>query len=189
MNQLETFRAEKDEFFRDHPHSPVAGAPSKFTGLSYFPEAAAYRLEAEVEPFAEAEEVDLLTSVGDMQRYLRFGLARFELEGRELSLTLFKPLGSDGHAAGLFVPFKDGTNGRETYGAGRYLETGPLVNERLLLDFNYAYNPFCAYSERYRCPLPPFENHLNADIRAGETKPESDEDSPEVGRPVAEAAS
>ena len=87
-----------------------------------------------------------------------------KLEGEPAALAVYR----SPHHDELFLPFRDATSGRETYGAGRYLEPAKLAGGRLLVDFNLAYNPYCAYSEEYSCPLPPFENHLKVAIRAGE---------------------
>ena len=105
---------------------------------------------------------DVLGQVAEMTSP---GVAVFRLAGRELRLT---PVLESPDARDLFFIFRDATSGRETYGAGRYLEPQELPNGQILLDFNLAYNPFCAYSSSYSCPLPPFENHLTVAIRAGE---------------------
>lgn len=155
-----SFRQKKDAFFANDPHSPVEGA---FTGLRYFPVSPKFIVSPQVETFAESETVDLVTSVGDAESYLRFGIATFVLENEEQRLTLFLPANGGER---LFIPFRDTTSGSETYGAGRYLDV-PL-KDKIRLDFNYAYNPYCSYSDRYRCPLPPKENKLTVAVRAGE---------------------
>ena len=106
------------------------------------------------------------TSDGATQVYRRAGRVRVVVGGQEAPLTLFAP--QAGH--GLFLPFRDATAGRETYGAGRYLDVAPPVDGRVVLDFNYAYNPYCAYNEHWSCPLPPVENWLRVPIRAGERR-------------------
>ena len=158
------FRQRKDEFFRDDPNAPVAG--QAFDGLRYFPVSSAYVFLPRVQPFASQDEVELLTSVGDVQAYLRYGAVQVVLGEETCKLTLFKMLGSDN--ASFFLPFRDATNGRESYEAGRYLDVPRLKGDKVRLDFNYAYNPYCAYSEHYRCPLPPSENRLSVAVRAGE---------------------
>ena len=156
-----TFRQRKDEFFRTDPASPVEG---EFEGLRYFPVSPSFVFTPELEPFASPERLELVTSVGDVEAYLRYGRVRFKVDGEHCTLTLFTQEDAPEH---FFVPFKDATNGRETYGAGRYLDL-VLVQGKIRLDFNTAYNPYCAYSEGYRCPLPPPENRLTVVIRAGE---------------------
>ena len=160
-----TYRQKKDEFFANDPHSPVEGT---FAGLRYFPVSPKFIVAPDVERFAEPKTAELITSVGDVEPYIRFGVARLVLEDEEQSLSIFL---SEHGGDRLFIPFKDVTSGRETYGAGRYLDV-PL-SDKIRLDFNYAYNPYCSYSERYRCPLPPRENKLTVAVRAGEKKYES----------------
>jgi uncharacterized protein (DUF1684 family) len=157
------FRQRKDAFFRDDPNAPVAG--EAFGGLRYFPVSPSYVFLPRVQPFASPEQVELMTSVGDLQPYLRYGQVGFMLGEETRKLTLFQTLGDD---ASFFLPFRDATNGRESYAAGRYLDVPRLSGNKVRLDFNYAYNPYCAYSERYRCPLPPLENRLTVAVRAGE---------------------
>lgn len=140
MTDLEKFRQEKDAFFRSDPHSPLEPAQKKnFKGLNYFPENPALRLEVTVEEFPDKKTVGMQTSTGDVQMYQRYGKFKFSVEGQEAELTLY----SNEH--GFFVPFVDALAGRETYGAGRYVEPEPLDDGKLLVDFNRAYNPYCAY--------------------------------------------
>ena len=169
MSELEDFRREKDELFAKDRHSPLTPAQRRaFKGLQYFPENPELRLEVEVEQLPEQETVEMQTSSGTVQRYTRAGKFKFNVEGQEAELTLF----TDSH--GFFLPFADALAGQETYGAGRYLEPQQLPDGRLLVDFNYAYNPYCAYNDAWTCPLTPFENRLKTPIRAGEKIPEGD---------------
>jgi uncharacterized protein (DUF1684 family) len=163
MSRLETFRHEKDDFFRHDPHSPLT--PDQrvdFAGLKYFPENPALDLKLEVEEFSEKQTVAMQTTTGDVQDYERFGRFRFTVEGEEVELTLFH------NPHGFFLPFADSLAGKETYGAGRYLEPDLLLDGRFHVDFNLAYNPYCAYNELYSCPITPAENRLKVPIRAGE---------------------
>ncbi len=104
------------------------------------------------------------TSTGSVQEYMRWGKISFPVDGQAAELTVFK----DPEHGDYFLPFADATSGKETYGAGRYLEVHTQDDGRVLVDFNYAYNPYCAYNERWSCPLTPFENRLTVPIRAGE---------------------
>ena len=167
MNELATFRALKDQFFAEHPQSPLTpeqqqmfaqGAPV----LSYFPEHPALRIEVTVEPFPEQREVALPTSTGDVGIYRRYGRLTFTVVGNEVALTLYA------NHQGYFLPFADALAGTETYGAGRYLDPKAIGDGRFLLDFNLAYNPYCAYNEQWSCPITPRENRLAVPIRAGE---------------------
>ena len=110
----------------------------------------------------------LATNTGEPESYIRYARARFKLEDETYALTLYIPTG--GATERVFIPFKDATNAKESYAAGRYLEASLSDKNALRLDFNYAYSPFCAYSPRYRCALPPKENHLSVAIRAGEKR-------------------
>ena len=164
MTELEEFRAEKDEFFRTDPHSPLSDEQKgAFEGLNYYPENPDLRFEAQVEPFAEHVHVQMQTSTGDVQDYIKYGTFRFEVHGEPAVLTVYAS--PEGEA---FVPFADATSGPETYGAGRYLELEYYGDNRFGVDFNLAYNPWCAYSPEYSCPIPPAENRLQVPIRAGE---------------------
>jgi uncharacterized protein (DUF1684 family) len=163
MTPLDEFRKEKDSFFANDNNSPLTpDQKEKFHGLRYFAENPALRLEIEIEPFAEQEMVQLPTSTGDIKSYTRYGRFSFLAEGQKAELTLF------GSPHGYFLPFVDSLAGVETYGAGRYLDPKQLPDGRFLIDFNLAYNPYCAYNEYWNCPIPPAENRLNVPIRAGE---------------------
>jgi len=169
MSALTDFRDQKDDFFNHSPHSPLTPEQKEaFTGLSYFPENPALKLKLEVEEYMDPRQVQIQTTTGDVQTYERFGQVQFEIEGQAVSLTVF----SNEH--GYFLPFADSLAGTETYGAGRYLEPEPLPDGRLLVDFNMAYNPYCAYNQSYSCPITPGENRIQAPIRAGEKVPAED---------------
>lgn len=163
MNTLQRFRKEKDEFFAGHPQSPLTHEQKhNFKGLTYFTENPDLIIEVKVEEFSEKEPITIQTSTGDFLTYDRFGRFRFTVDGQPAELTLYS---SDGE---FFLPFTDALSGTETYGAGRYLEPQPLGKGKFLIDFNYAYNPYCAYNARWSCPMTPFENRLKVPIRAGE---------------------
>ena len=166
MDALQEFRAEKDGFFADHPQSPLTHEQKlNFQGLDYFHEAPELRFELDVEAFSERSEIEIQTSTGDVQAYVRYGKIRFTVDGREVELTIYA------NENGFFLPFVDSLAGVETYPAGRYLEPEVLPNGKFLIDFNMAYNPYCAYNDEWSCPLTPFENRLKVPIRAGEKIP------------------
>lgn len=163
MSDLDVFRAKKDQFFAAHPQSPLTPEQKEgFTGLNYFPENPALRLDAVVDPFPEQTPIEMQTSTGSTQSYIRFGRLTFTVEGTEAALTVY----SDGDS--FFLPFADALAGAETYPAGRYLEPEETAEDTLLIDFNLAYNPYCAYNEQWSCPITPPENRLRVPIRAGE---------------------
>jgi uncharacterized protein (DUF1684 family) len=163
MTELEMVRAEKDRFFALHPQSPLTPEQKQdFDGLAYFPENPALRLEVALEEFAEKDEIEMQTTGGEVQSYTRFGRIRFSVDGQEAELTIYAA------PYGYFLPFVDALAGMETYGAGRYLEPEALSGGKFLVDFNLAYNPYCAYNEQWTCPITPRENRLKVPVRAGE---------------------
>ncbi len=163
MTELEAFRAEKDQFFHNDPQSPLTVQQKRdFHGLNYFPENPALRLEVQADKLPVKERVEMQTSTGDVQVYFRHSRFRFRVDGQEAELTIYEG------DYGFFLPFVDALAGKDTYPAGRYLEPEPLAGGRFLVDFNLAYNPYCAYNEHWSCPLTPFENRLKVPIRAGE---------------------
>jgi uncharacterized protein len=164
------FREKRDQFFREDPHSPLKDADRKgFKGLSYFPINLKYTLVGTVERDAAGPNplyVNLRTNKGTEKRYVKYGRFKFALDGKACVLQIYRILGGDE----LLLPFKDKTAGTETYLKGRYLFIEPLPQEKVLIDFNRAYNPFCAYNDKYTCPDPPQENGLDIEIRAGEKR-------------------
>ena len=173
MNHLNDFRAEVDDFFQFHPQSPLDDAQrDAFQGIQYFETNDDLVLEVEPEYFPGDEPLtEMTTNTGEKQLYKRWARFTFQVGGEEAALTVY----SDPHGHDLFMPFRDATSGPESYGAGRYMDNHrpglrQLPGGKLEVDFNYAYNPYCAYSESYSCPLPPRENWLSVPIRAGEKK-------------------
>jgi uncharacterized protein len=163
MTELDEFRAQKDEFFKTHPHSPLTPEQQQtFEGLRYFPENRALRVVVPVETFADQEANVMQTSTGDVREYIRYGRLEFSVDGEAVQLTVY----ADGDV--YFLPFADALAGEETYGAGRYLEPQPVGDGKFLVDFNLAYNPYCAYNDDWSCPITPRENRLTMPIRAGE---------------------
>lgn len=162
--ELELFRREKDDVFRTDPGSPLTPAQrARFGGLSYFPFDPSLRVVAPLDLHVTRVEVALQTTGGDVEPYLRVGVVGFWVGTRATQVTVFRSRSGE-----LFVPFRDTTWGVETYAAGRYVEAERLPDDHVLLDFNYAYNPYCAYNARWRCPIPPAENDMDVPIRAGE---------------------
>jgi uncharacterized protein (DUF1684 family) len=165
MTELEQFRAQKDAFFKTHPDSPLTPEQqATFAGLRYFPENPELRFVLRIEEFAEKDTIVMQTSSGDERQYMRYGRLHFAVDGQDVALTLY----ADEHSDTFFLPFVDALRGRETYGAGRYLDPEPLDDGQFLIDFNLAYNPYCAYNDDWSCPLTPIENWLRVPIRAGE---------------------
>jgi uncharacterized protein len=168
--QLETQRRLKDKFLQEHPQSPLLPEDKEhFEGADYYPVDSKYRLTATFVPEEHPGIFKVQTSTGDFKEYTRAGRLRFQIDDQDLSLVAFLPPSDEPlHGNRLFVPFRDKTSGKETYGAGRYLDLNKRPGDQYVLDFNRAYNPYCAYSPYYSCPLPPGENNLPVEIKAGE---------------------
>lgn len=166
MTNLENFRAAKDDLFREDPQSPLfTSLRATFAGLHYYPEDASLRLRLPLDTEVDHEVFAMGTSLGDREGYRRIGRVSFEREGKPCELFLYS---QQENPTVCFVPFRDSTSGDDTYAAGRYLEAEIEPDGQVELDFNYAYNPYCAYNENWSCPVPPMENWLMVPIRAGE---------------------
>ncbi len=166
------FRRERDELFGSHPQSALsARQKSEFSGLNYFDYRPELRFNLQVIETVASETIEVELQKEGLMRLRRFGKVEFAVQGESVSLSLYWVIGYGG---GIFLPFRDQTNGGETFGGGRYLldtiKGADLGQEggRLVVDFNYAYNPSCAYNPRWHCPLAPPENRLPVAIRAGE---------------------
>jgi uncharacterized protein (DUF1684 family) len=165
------WRATRDDLFATHPQSPIPPSErGRFGGLAYFDYDSAYRVLAHVRP-AEPERFDIATSGDEAIAFTRTGAAGFELLGEERDLELYW---LEGYGGGLYLSFRDGTSGRSTYGACRYLldtvkgaDLG-MDDGKLVLDFNFAYNPSCFYDPKWVCPLATPANRLDVEIPAGE---------------------
>lgn len=138
---------------------------SKFIGFDYFSANESFKVDAEVKFRKEAEAITMVTSNGKKRQYMDIANLHFELQGEACVLHLYQSVDGDHY----FLPFTDETNGSSTYGGGRYLdiENESMKNNRLELDFNLCYNPYCAFVEGYSCPIPPSDNHLNVKLEAG----------------------
>ena len=170
---LERYRAEKDSGFRQRGSPLTERVRARFQGLEYYPAAADFSVAARLEKFPSPEPVNLMTTTGEPRPMLRYGQFHFVVDGKECVLTAYQ---SADHPEHLFLPFKDATNGTETYAAGRYIDltTQPAAAANYVIDFNLAYNPYCAYNPEYSCPVVPRENLLAVPIRAGERVSEAE---------------
>jgi uncharacterized protein (DUF1684 family) len=165
------WRERRDGLFRTHPQSAIPESQrSTFKGLRYFDYEPVYRVVAELQD-VPAEHYDVPTSGEGTMSFSRIAEARFVLDGSSMSLEVYW---LDAYGGGLFLPFRDATSGRATYGAGRYLldtvkgaDLGTM-DDGVILDFNFAYNPSCSYDPRWVCPLAPPANRLDIEIEAGE---------------------
>ena len=163
--KLAKAREQKDLQFTNSPDSPLDREQKlRFKGLRHFPISPAYRVQARLIPEAQPDTLTLMTTKGSDYQVVKAGKVAFNLQGGTYALTAYRYL--EAGKQDLFIPFQDLTSGGETYGGGRYLDV-PVATP-LILDFNTAYNPYCVYNTQYVCPLPPPENQLPLEIRAGE---------------------
>ncbi len=166
-SRIADFRLHKDDYFRDGANSPLDPDDiERFDGLDYFPENPDLAFVLEIEPpQPELDQiVQLDTSDGLIVEFARAGTVSFPVGSETVTLTVLKDLDRGRH----FLPFRDATSGRETYELGRYLDPQTNPDGHILVDFNYAYSPYCAYGEGWSCPTPPEENWLDVAIEAGE---------------------
>jgi uncharacterized protein (DUF1684 family) len=165
------FQASLNATFRDPEASPLPDRYRKnFNGLEFYPADTAFRTWARLQRTPEALPFDMPTSTMDVARERRYGFLTFELNGQPFTLEVYQSpdlLLESGYEDYLFLPFTDLTNGEGTYEGGRYLDLRIPSGDSLLLDFNKAYNPYCAYNPKYSCPIVPEENHLGTKITAG----------------------
>ncbi|ADE02794.1 DUF1684 domain-containing protein [Haloferax volcanii] len=169
LDALRTHREQKDRYLAGDRNSPVPPDQREvFDGLDYFDPDPDLRFELELREYDDPERITIGTSTDGEREYLAWARFEFEVHGESYALDAYRADADEGR---LWVPFRDETNAEETYGAGRYLdlEAADRTDDgRWVVDFNYAYNPFCAYSPRYECPLVPMENWLEVRIEAGE---------------------
>lgn len=168
--KLKAFREKRNQFFKTDPQSPLKEADrKKFNGLPYYPIDLTYAMVGTIERYPIEPKplyVNLPTSKGREKKYVKYGRFQFKLSGKEVALQIYRPLGG----GELFLPFKDKTSEKETYPQGRTLFIEPMPAGKVLIDFNRAHNPFCAFNEKYTCPFAPEENELPIPIRAGEKR-------------------
>ena len=173
-NYAKTIKKHRKSYKKDflsNDHSPLQKKDLK--SLHFYKAKENYRVLADFKLTPDAEEFAMATVSGVNQAYIKHGVATFVIEGKTLELAIYKSLRlakMPQYRDHLFMPFNDTTNGNETYGGGRYLDLkmGDIKDGKVELDFNKVYNPYCAYSDGYSCPIPPAENRLDAAIEAGE---------------------
>jgi uncharacterized protein (DUF1684 family) len=169
IEEITKEREDKDRFMRSNVESPFAKMKDQYTGLKYFPIDSKYKFIADLTPIENKKLVTLKTNDGKEERYQEYAYAEFDLDQFHNKLVILEMIDMGPFRGKLFLAFGDATSANETYGAGRYLDVQKTPGSATItLDFNKAYNPYCAYNSTYSCPLPPAENLLNASIRAGE---------------------
>jgi uncharacterized protein (DUF1684 family) len=166
---IERERVEKDRFMRTSEESPFISGNETFTALQYFPPDEKYRVIARLVPVENKNVHSLTTSDGKKQSFVEYAYAEFDLDNRKNRLLILEVMEMGPQRGTLFLAFGDQTSAVETYGAGRYLDVKKVPGATTIeLDFNKAYNPYCAYTDSYSCPFPPKENLLDISIPAGE---------------------
>ena len=170
--EVQQQRDQKDFFFASHYQSPIPFEDrQQFKELDYYPPDPDFQFELELHEHEDRKILKINDTQGNERAFLRWGEFRFKIGDKACTLQAYK---SDPNEERLFVPFRDETSGKETYGAGRYLDLDDehhcTTDGKWILDFNCAYNPWCAYSDAYACPFVDPENWLKVAVRAGEKK-------------------
>ena len=169
--EIEQYQYELNVYYSDVKTSPLKKKDlKKFKKLSFFPTDKNYRVVANFERTPNEPIFEMQTSTERLPLYAQYGIATFTIDDKEFSLRLYQSQRSKldpKYADNLFLPFNDLTNGNESYGAGRYINVKVPKGDTIIIDFNKAYNPYCAYNDQYSCPIPPRENDLGVEIKAG----------------------
>ncbi|MEZ4816907.1 MAG: DUF1684 domain-containing protein [Flavobacteriaceae bacterium] len=172
IEAIKAYQEEQNEEFRNPETSPLTKeALEHFTALEFYPIDLKYRVEANFVRTPNEKPFLMKTTTNRLPEYVKYGEAQFEIDGKELELTLYKSTNSYGdpekYGNQLFLPFTDLTSGDGSYGGGRFMDVTIPEGRTIILDFNKSYNPYCAYNHKYSCPIPPKENDLQVRIEAG----------------------
>lgn len=165
IQAIEKYQREKHDFYKNSQGSPFVQKNIEYKEVKFFPINPNFKVSANLERLTKRETVSLTNSDGSSVKYIKFARANFKLKGKEHSLLILKPLGFGNQ---YLTAFGDETSGESSYGGGRYLDLVISKSDRIEIDFNKAYNPYCAYIVDYLCPLPPRENFLSVTVEAGE---------------------
>ncbi len=169
VNKIKKEREEKDHFMKTSAESPFGEARESFTALKYYPVDPQFKIVADLMPVENKNVVVLATSDGKEERYIEYAYAEFDFNGLHNKLLILEMMEMGPFKGKLFLAFGDETSSDETYGAGRYLDVVKVKgSQTITLDFNTAYNPYCAYADKFSCPFPPAENLLKIAVKAGE---------------------
>lgn len=173
-DELKKERKLKDIEMLTDEHSPIAkDAKASFKYLNYYKPNLEFRKEASFKRFDQALHFLMKTTTDRLPEYSLYGTITFSHKGKDYSLNVYQNIElvkKPGYEKHLFIPFNDKTNGKETYGGGRFIDVNETGDDSIIIDFNKAYNPYCAYNHKYSCPIPPEENYLQLKIKAGEKK-------------------
>lgn len=159
------FQAKLDKFYQDTSTSPLPKEDvANFPGHPFFTPSRKFIVKADFETTPDTKPFQMPTSTDRLPIYRQYGIATFEIDGKNYRLAVFQ---NQKHKATLFLPFYDHTNSESTYGGGRYIDIGYPRGKKIKIDFNKAYHPYCAYNDRYSCPIPPAENRMDVEVNAG----------------------
>lgn len=166
MIEMRRYRDKRAEMFKNPDDSPLPDSLiAQFPGVEYFPIERKWRISGKWKKNPKFEKIEVPRTARGPEEYIVAGWVNFKVNGKMQKLTAYQTNPNDSKT--LFVPFRDATTSKTTYGGGRYIDTR-LANDRVMLDFNKAYNPFCVYNFDYACPIPPEENTLKIAVEAGE---------------------
>jgi uncharacterized protein (DUF1684 family) len=169
-HELHELRQDKDHFYRNNPYSPLTDNQKRaFKGLSYYPHNPDLILHVTLTKSDKPQQILMQTTGTQLKPFFKYGTFDFAVGGDSTTLTVYRS--PDGN---FFLPFVDANAEVETYPAGRYLDLEPEGDGSFIIDFNLAYNPYCAYNEQWNCPITPAENRLKVAVRAGEKLPEGE---------------
>jgi uncharacterized protein (DUF1684 family) len=165
------FQREINSEYKDASKSPLKAKDlKKFEGLDFFKFDSTYVVTAQFVRTMDAQPFKMKTTTDRLPEYVKYGELTFELKEKEFKLNIYQNQDltkKEGYEDYLFLPFIDDTNGEESYGGGRYIDMRIPNSDTVVIDFNSAYNPYCAYNEKYSCPIVPRENYLETEVRAG----------------------
>ncbi len=172
-SEINEFRVDYLENFKTHDYSPFYESPEQLNELRFFKAKSKFKVVAKIELTEKIAPIQIKTYSGKEKTFKQYAWAYFEIQGKQHKLALYEMFGQGKIPQmndDLFVPFKDFTSGGKTYGGGRYIDIkkSSIDNGLLTIDFNRCYNPYCAYSSGYNCPVPPVVNHIQSKITAGE---------------------
>ena len=169
--EIQAWQAEMNKNFADSTHSPLSSEDRvDFKGLDFFSISKDYRFEADFKRVENADTILFKTTTKRTPKYFAFGTANFTFNGKQYELTIYKSvrlMNVEAYKDYLFLPYTDASNGNGSYGGGRYLDPQMPKDGKIVLDFNKSYNPYCVYNKKYSCPIPPIQNDLDFEVKAG----------------------
>ncbi|MFH0893276.1 MAG: DUF1684 domain-containing protein [Bacteroidota bacterium] len=169
--EIKAYQQQLNDEYKNPKDSPMKDEDQlAFTGHEFFKPNLKYRVVADFKLTPEAKVFEMARSKGNTAPYRKYGEATFMIGKKKYTLALYqnqKLMNDEKYKNELFIPFRDRTNGLETYGGGRFMDVDIPAGNTVIIDFNKSYNPYCCYNEKYSCPLPPKENILSIEIRAG----------------------